>query len=1169
MSLYVFNNQQEVIKIIPYRRIVALRQEQELNSTDELNLEIPNEDWLTMEEEPSYMAVKDVYSRYSYHLYKVIQDKTGTHTSEIRGIQVGFDELKAYGYIKDRRFSSYSVRRVAEVIVEGTDWELGYVSDSLPTVSTNFYYISRLESLSKLIELTGAEVQFRVEINGNKISAKRMDLYEKLGKDTGKRFAYGDRLLSVTKETDNVGVVTALVGRGRGEETETGGFGRKITFTDVEWGEDKPVVKPRGQEYVEIPEMTALYGYKDGTPRYGIAEFNDTEDPEELLEQTYRALVDMSRPQVQFKASVQVVGDLGLGDTVAIIRKDVGIQYKTRVYKVVRDLLNNNRTVVELGDKVGQSVGKTLGKIVSTVKEQREEMVNIVQTAANGKNRIYRGEQEPTSGMMVGDLWYKPIADGEVEMYQWNGTIWELIITSGVNEELEQRLDQAHKDIEDARAEAEKALDEINTAVDNAGFTSLDETIRNAKDLAIEAQEDAQYIIDNKGQVLGLDAIDKAIEDIENPASDTWRDILESDRGHIVQYTQENNEGVLTSASGQTAEQIATALSEYTETEDLDGHVATLLESESSQTAGKISDKLTSYVESEDLDGSMLEVLESESSQTAGHINNRLTSYVSTDSLDGRIAEVLTSETSQTAGKISDKLTSYTTHEDLGVVETKVNRIDSTASSTKVSMTQIWDAVGMGNRPGEDEPVSLKFLDLEASVDGLELKVGDTSSGLVSQYNQLAEGFRSTVEDVNGLTSTVGQMSDKWVMTLEGGDDIVTAINASRDGVYVKGEKIVLDGDTTIAGSFTVTDTIFANEMNISKFTTGTLNAGNVDIINLNVDSLVGNKSQFVQSAWNDSFGANMEITGSKLESRETADAYADTRWLKIQTGSIKFGDSNVGEAVEVRGYGYRKRVTIPGGGYTEPEDVLDLQVRLKRDSAKFIVGNTSIVGDIEMLVFPQLEVGEKEGVTVDLRYGVPEKYHETGTEGLLDGMGGEFLRLYRGVATTPRVMTSMIDQANNLVLGIPRGDFRTSLNIRGKQRIDIMIGRGREFNKKIRINEGEVIYYQNINMNGNTIINQSDIRLKKDIRPTNVNAIREIDRLEFIDYVWDKEKKPDSPDGEQFGIKAQYAPFLQVKADEEESYLSIDMNKQVNLNSKAIQEVIAILKNNNLMGEI
>src|SRR5699024_2743306 len=133
-----------------------------------------------------------------------------------------------------------------------------------------------------------------------------------------------------------------------------------------------------------------------------------------------------------------------------------------------------------------------------------------------------------------------------------------------------------------------------------------------------------------------------------------------------------------------------------------------------------ISDKLTSYVETEELDGSMLEVLESESSQTAGHINNRLTSYVSTDSLDGRVAEVLASETSQTAGKISDKLTSYTTHEDLGVVETKVNRVDRTASSTKVSMSQIWNAVGMGNSPGEDEPVSLKFLDLEASVDGLE-----------------------------------------------------------------------------------------------------------------------------------------------------------------------------------------------------------------------------------------------------------------------------------------------------------------------------------------------------------------------------------------------------------------------------------------------------------------
>lgn len=108
----------------------------------------------------------------------------------------------------------------------------------------------------------------------------------------------------------------------------------------------------------------------------------------------------------------------------------------------------------------------------------------------------------------------------------------------------------------------------------------------------------------------------------------------------------------------------------------------------------------------------------------------------------------------------------------------------------------------------------------------------------------------------------------------------------------------------------------------------------------------------------------------------------------------------------------------------------------------------------------------------------------------------------------------------------------------------------------KIGLSGSEIITYATLNLNSYTIINQSDIRLKKHIEPAHIDALSQIDRLEFIEFKWDKDKRPNSPDGKQFGIKAQYAPFLQSKADGEDSYLSIDMNKQVNLNSKALQEL-------------
>ena len=97
-----------------------------------------------------------------------------------------------------------------------------------------------------------------------------------------------------------------------------------------------------------------------------------------------------------------------------------------------------------------------------------------------------------------------------------------------------------------------------------------------------------------------------------------------------------------------------------------------------------------------------------------------------------------------------------------------------------------------------------------------------------------------------------------------------------------------------------------------------------------------------------------------------------------------------------------------------------------------------------------------------------------------------------------------------------------------------------------------------NIDMGGYTITNQSDIRLKTNVVDSEVNALHEIERMKFIEYDWDLENPANDkkPTGRQFGIVAQYSPFLQTKASGSESYLSVDMSKQVNLNSKAIQEL-------------
>ena len=112
------------------------------------------------------------------------------------------------------------------------------------------------------------------------------------------------------------------------------------------------------------------------------------------------------------------------------------------------------------------------------------------------------------------------------------------------------------------------------------------------------------------------------------------------------------------------------------------------------------------------------------------------------------------------------------------------------------------------------------------------------------------------------------------------------------------------------------------------------------------------------------------------------------------------------------------------------------------------------------------------------------------------------------------------------------------------------------------RFTKGNIIAYTTLNMNGNAITNQSDIRLKTNIKDAEVDPFAIIEKMRFIEFDWDMTNpyNKNKPEGRYFGIEAQYAPFLAVK-DIDSNYLSVDMGKQVNLNSLANKKLIAELK--------
>lgn len=90
-----------------------------------------------------------------------------------------------------------------------------------------------------------------------------------------------------------------------------------------------------------------------------------------------------------------------------------------------------------------------------------------------------------------------------------------------------------------------------------------------------------------------------------------------------------------------------------------------------------------------------------------------------------------------------------------------------------------------------------------------------------------------------GVSSTViSQKNDAWALSLSGPKDVITAINADRSGLRLKGKSIVLDGDVIANGTAFIKES-WIEDLNASKITTGRLNAANVNIINLNASNIV------------------------------------------------------------------------------------------------------------------------------------------------------------------------------------------------------------------------------------------------------------------------------------------------------------------------------------------
>lgn len=352
MRIDVYTWQDAYVSTIGPEELLSLTHTDELNGEDSVDIAT------TFALKQGYRLVwVDRLGKVHEH---VCQDPKGLHAG---GDTVYTDTAinsicETYGdYIEDKRPYGYGFLQALNVCLEPTRWEAGTV-DQPGTVDKGltFYHTNSRESLQSILEC-GGELETEIAVSGGKVTSRRVGIRSHRGAKGGhRRFTYTKDLASVSR-TEHYGAITACYGYGKGIETDAGGYGRKLTFGEINGGKN----------YVEDAAALKAYGRPDGKGGrahvFGQYENPNCEDAATLLAETRAYLDSRKEPGMTYEADAVDLVQFGrdwegvaVGDDVQIVDTcfSPALRCEGRVTKLVTD-------------ELGGAMRVTLGNITETM----------------------------------------------------------------------------------------------------------------------------------------------------------------------------------------------------------------------------------------------------------------------------------------------------------------------------------------------------------------------------------------------------------------------------------------------------------------------------------------------------------------------------------------------------------------------------------------------------------------------------------------------------------------------------------------------------------------------------------------------------------------------------------------------------------------------------------
>jgi phage minor structural protein len=279
-------------------------------------------------------------------------------------------------------------------ILDGSRWEVGIVEVTEERQWKFNEYQNKIAALNALKTAFNARLRYRVELKGNQIVKRYVDLLKNEPIRTGKRIDYRRDIVGLRRVRKSYELFTAVIPVAQDEN------GKLLTIKDVEWKKSQgaPVDKPKGQDWVGDDEALQKWGI-NGQHIFYLYESSTAKNANDLIDEAWDFLQAHKDPQPEYEVDVVFLERLGFE------RDKIRLGYQIPVF----DLTFNppvlvDSTVVELrrsstnpqNDKVILGDYKELNYRIPDSIKKLQEKLKIQKEVIDTKTKIIHSVTPPS-----------------------------------------------------------------------------------------------------------------------------------------------------------------------------------------------------------------------------------------------------------------------------------------------------------------------------------------------------------------------------------------------------------------------------------------------------------------------------------------------------------------------------------------------------------------------------------------------------------------------------------------------------------------------------------------------------------------------------------------------------------------------------------------------------